>query len=117
WGQMASRVFGGAGFPTCLFLSARFPNRPHDQRPRVVRVCCPGCRQPLQVPPEHLGRVIRCPACKQTFTLRLPPPPLPRLEVASATSPGRARERNEDALLTHHLAWSDSRGRHELALL
>ncbi len=28
---------------------------------------CPRCRQPVQVPPEWVGRVVRCPACRNNF--------------------------------------------------
>lgn len=83
----------------------------------MVRVGCPHCQQPLQVPEAHLARLIRCPGCKQTFSVRLPPPPVARLEVAAATSAGSVRPRNEDAYLTQHLSWAGARGRHELALL
>ncbi len=45
-------------------------------------VTCPQCRQNLQVPPEMLGKEVRCPACQRIFTAngdgaRPPvPPPL-----------------------------------------
>jgi protein phosphatase len=39
-----------------------------------------------------------------------------RLDVGSATSPGRVRLRNEDSFLVHHLAWSNLDRRREIAL-
>jgi protein phosphatase len=81
-----------------------------------------------QVADEHLGRAIRCPGCKQPFTVRrsshsIPIPPLPpqppqppRLSLGAATSPGRLRERNEDSHLIAQLAWSSQTGRHEAVL-
>jgi serine/threonine protein phosphatase PrpC len=93
-----------------------------------TRVSCPSCRIICLVAPEHLGKVIRCPGCKQPFSVRPPepavPPPLSaipparavRLEIGSATSPGRVRERNEDSHLVLHLAWVTQDGRHEAAL-
>lgn len=40
-----------------------------------------------------------------------------RLDVGSATSPGRVRSRNEDSFLVQQLNWSNLDRRHELALL
>lgn len=80
----------------------------------AVRVACPACRAPLHVAGEHLGRAVRCPGCGGVF--RTPAPPV-RLSVASATTRGRLRAGNEDALLTQQLVWSSGGGRHELALL
>ncbi|MFO0927024.1 MAG: protein phosphatase 2C domain-containing protein [Gemmataceae bacterium] len=83
-------------------------------------VRCPACRTLLHVAAEHLGRPVRCPACRQAFRTALPgspPAPARRIEVASATTAGRLRERNEDAVLTQQLAWDDRTGHHELTLL
>ena len=94
-----------------------------------MRVSCPSCRIVCMVPPEHLGKVIRCPTCKQTFTVRshgpaatsapatFPTPAPLRLEVGSATSAGRVRDRNEDSFLVQHLTWSDLNENHQLALV
>ena len=98
-----------------------------------VRVSCPSCRIISLVPPEHLSKVIRCPGCKQTFSVRpsepaapltsgasAPSPPAPaapvRLEIGSATSPGRLRERNEDSFLVQQLTWTSQGKQHEAAL-
>jgi protein phosphatase len=95
-----------------------------------VRVMCPSCGLACQVAEQHLGSAIRCPGCKQAFTVRLPaspsasdtqviPPARPRpvvLRVGWATSPGRLRERNEDCLLVQHAAWAGQAGRHEVLL-
>jgi protein phosphatase len=81
-----------------------------------VPIGCPTCRLSLLVPAEHLGKVVRCPGCRQTFTVR---PPLPRaggLQVGSATGTGRVRPRNEDSLLVQQLGWATQAGRHELGL-
>jgi PPM family protein phosphatase len=97
-----------------------------------------------QVADEHLGRAIRCPGCKQPFSVRkpspsslpvpVPPPPLPsavpapaapppplparaaRLSLGASTSPGRQRERNEDSHLIAQLVWASQAGRHEATL-
>jgi protein phosphatase len=78
---------------------------------------------------EHLGGLVRCPSCNAPFGVRAAPtpppapPPFPpvtgplRLEIGSATSKGRVRERNEDSLLVQHLVWTNLDDRHELALL
>jgi protein phosphatase len=39
------------------------------------------------------------------------------LDVAGATSPGKARTRNEDSFLIQHVSWSNLDERHEVALL
>lgn len=36
---------------------------------------CPQCRQPLDVPPEYVGTLVRCPACSSTFLTALPKSP------------------------------------------
>lgn len=101
----------------------------------TVRVNCPSCRLACQVAEQYLGAAIRCPGCKNAFTVRLPsppaetpapapvapPPPVPparaaRLRAGWATSPGRLRERNEDSLLVQHWAWAGQQGRHEALL-
>jgi protein phosphatase len=69
----------------------------------------------------NLGAPVRCPQCKQSFTLGPSAKPVrsgpPRLDIGSATSPGRQRERNEDSFVVQHLVWSNLDERHELALL
>jgi len=42
---------------------------------------CPDCRQVLQVPTEHLGKRVQCPACKATF------PTEPVLEAITEEEP------------------------------
>jgi protein phosphatase len=69
---------------------------------------------------EHAGGAVRCPHCQAVFTVRAPqqaPTGPPRLEIGSATSPGRQRDRNEDSFLVQHLAWSNLDARHDVALL
>src|SRR5437879_704650 len=62
-----------------------------------------------RVPAELEGRAVRCPGCQKPFIATPPPPPppppIPVLRIASATSVGKARERNEDASLVMHLRW------------
>jgi protein phosphatase len=52
----------------------------------------------LGVPPQHLHGLFR-------------------LDIGSATSPGRQRARNEDSFLVQQLSWSNLESRHEAALL
>jgi protein phosphatase len=90
-----------------------------------IGVNCPHCRAYCQVAREHLAGPVRCARCGSAFTVRpapaVPPPPAPtgplRLEIGSATSTGRLRERNEDSLLVLHLAWANLDERQELAIL
>jgi protein phosphatase len=75
-----------------------------------------------------VGVPVQCAQCGKRFTARSPasPPaefPLvvsgtpPRLDLGSATSPGRVRTRNEDSFLLQSLTWSNLSERHDLALL
>ncbi len=92
-----------------------------------LRVSCPSCKLVCQVAREHVGAAIRCPGCKQGFTVRMPAQPatdpdlsLPggrvRLAAGCATSPGRVRARNEDCLLLTAWTWAGQEGRHDAVL-
>jgi protein phosphatase len=78
----------------------------------TVRVDCPSCQMACRVPAELEGRFVRCPGCQKPF-IAAPPPPaptpsppaMPALRVTTATSVGKARERNEDASLVMHFKW------------
>jgi predicted Ser/Thr protein kinase/phage FluMu protein Com len=61
---------------------------------------CPHCSKPLQVPDDALGKPLRCPTCKQLFSIRAPvrqpaaaapakaaPPPPPVSRSAAAVCP------------------------------
>jgi protein phosphatase len=89
-------------------------------------VRCPRCQQVFRVRPELPEEVLpsadvplgQGPAAYESLALDDPPPEarLPRLDVGSATSPGKMRERNEDSLLACHLTWTNLDARHEVAL-
>lgn len=38
------------------------------------RIVCAQCKRELLLPPQALGRLVMCPACKGTFTAQPPPP-------------------------------------------
>src|SRR5260370_10608228 len=42
-------------------------------------ITCPSCQKQLKVPDELIGRSVKCPGCKETFTAQVPsksaPPP------------------------------------------
>lgn len=43
-------------------------------------IACPSCQKQLRVPDEYIGRNVKCPGCKETFTAQVeaksaPPPP------------------------------------------
>jgi protein phosphatase len=82
-----------------------------------VRVLCPGCQSPCLIAEQHLGVPVRCGRCGKTFTARPAASAAVRLEIGVATSPGKARDRNEDSYLVQHLSWSNLAERHEVALL
>src|SRR5438105_1002820 len=96
-----------------------------------MRVQCPHCRTPCQVTPEQQGMAVKCAQCGQAFRVPAaaapapPPPPAPpepaarpcRLDIGSATSPGRVRDRNEDRFIVQHLTWSDPTQYREIALV
>jgi hypothetical protein len=85
-----------------------------------TRLYCPHCITPCLVADQHLGRPVRCCRCNKAFTAQTtsmtgaalprstpadePHPGPPRLEIGSATSPGRQRKRNEDSFLVSHQA-------------
>jgi protein phosphatase len=78
----------------------------------------------MEISPERIGQPIRCGGCHQVFLL---PPQLPhprteilrcgRLQIASATTTGRVRERNEDAVIVQRFTRGSQKGAAELALL
>jgi hypothetical protein len=65
-------------------------------------VCCPECQRKLRVPPELMGKLVKCPTCSQTFTAdpskQAPPPePLPTAaEKPVRTSKVRHDDRDND---------------------
>jgi PPM family protein phosphatase len=81
-----------------------------------VPVLCPHCGSPCLLAEQHLGVTLQCAKCGNLFAAQAPPA-VPRLDVGSATSPGRVRSRNEDSFLVQHLTWSNLNERHEIALV
>jgi protein phosphatase len=94
-----------------------------------VQTLCPHCKSPCLVNEQYFGTPVGCYQCGRSFVVPLqavpqpavaavaaPPRPL-RLEIGSATSPGRVRDRNEDSYLVQHLCWSHLDRLHEIALL
>jgi predicted Zn finger-like uncharacterized protein len=43
-------------------------------------IACPSCQKQLKVPDELIGRPVKCPGCKETFTAQLPSTPAPAQE-------------------------------------
>jgi protein phosphatase len=65
-----------------------------------------------------LGVPVLCGKCKKSFTLKRPETPsVCRLEIASATTRGLVRGRNEDSFLVQQMSWSNRDERHEIALV
>src|SRR5262245_63663532 len=40
--------------------------------PSMSLLTCPTCEKRLRVPDDRLGRLVRCPSCKTTFTAEVP---------------------------------------------
>src|SRR5437879_9373356 len=58
--------------------------------PQATR--CPHCSKPLQIADDTVGRPVRCPLCKQLFTVRPAPSPAP-VAVAKVRTPNGAAAR------------------------
>jgi hypothetical protein len=59
------------------------------------QISCPSCARTLNVPDELIGKTVRCPGCKTTFTAQGEAPSAPvRAETPPAT--GRSRRPAED---------------------
>ncbi len=86
-----------------------------------VRVVCPSCAMACRVPPEFAGRLVRCPGCQKPFIAGPPPepptPPAVVLRITTATTTGKVRERNEDAVIVQHWVWHARGERRETALV
>jgi PPM family protein phosphatase len=87
------------------------PPRPHTQeKPAVPVVQCPHCRSRCQVF-DWQTNPVPCSSCGKPFAVpSAAPAPVAsscRLDIGSATSKGRVRQRNEDCFLVQHLTWSD----------
>src|SRR5947208_3128743 len=66
--------------------------------PETVK--CPDCDRTLRVPDDLLGKFVRCPSCKATFTATLgtaAPPGEPQMLEEEHVSP-RGASRRDDAL-------------------
>jgi protein phosphatase len=113
----------------------------------AVQIGCPCCGAACLIAAEHLGRAVRCFACTRVFVPTTSPAgpapssggdspssddfPLPtfdalpqhavaaafHLDVATATSPGKVRTRNEDCCLVRRQTWSRENALRELTLL
>ncbi len=70
-------------------------------------IACPQCRQNLQVPPEMLGKEVRCPGCQHIFTADADgvragvppltvPPPLPPDDLPEWEKPRPGGEPDDD---------------------
>ncbi|MCI0460621.1 MAG: hypothetical protein L0Z62_27010 [Gemmataceae bacterium] len=57
---------------------------------------CPFCSQPLEVPGELLGRVVRCPSCGQSFTASGGSAPLRTQRAAPVPEPEMAEDDYDD---------------------
>jgi protein phosphatase len=91
-----------------------------------LRIDCPHCKGPCLVAEQHVTAPVTCGWCSRPFTAQTPaaapaafaaPGRVQRLDIGSATSSGRIRDRNEDSFLVQHLVWSNLDERHEIALL
>jgi hypothetical protein len=88
----------------------------------AVHVLCPHCRAPCRVAEQHLGVPVQCGRCARRFLTRSEPvapgaPPAVRLDIGTATSEGRIRDRNDASFLVRHLVWSNLDECRELAML
>jgi len=83
-----------------------------------IQTRCPHCATICQVAEQNVGVPVQCGKCKNSFTLKRPAATsVCRLEIASATTRGLVRGRNEDSFLVQHLSWSNRDERHEIALV
>jgi protein phosphatase len=84
-----------------------------------LRVQCPKCRVTCQVSEQQQGKAVKCGQCGQVFTVPAAAPPAKpcRLDIGSATTPGKVRTRNEDRFIVQHLTWSDPATYREIALV
>lgn len=55
-------------------------------------VPCPKCNRELKVPDQLLGKLVKCPACSQTFTAALAPPLSPPADHADPDTYGVDRQ-------------------------
>ncbi|MBL8799658.1 MAG: hypothetical protein JNM56_37595, partial [Planctomycetia bacterium] len=79
-----------------------------------MKLLCPTCQKPLEVPEQYAGQMMKCPLCNNTFTVPVlpqmpsaapppppppPPPPSPAFSAAPAGPPP-----------VHHAPASDAAG-------
>src|SRR5215831_4300130 len=70
-----SKVSGpsvASGLPLCI-INLSGQNR-LARSPMLVKISCPRCQGPLMLNEDHVGRLVRCPTCKNTFTATPPQP-------------------------------------------
>ena len=88
-----------------------------------VQVRCPHCAILSQIADPDIGKLVQCGKCGRPFTTRpgtpvsTSPTGICRLEIASATTRGMIRGRNEDSFLVQQMSWSNRDERHEIALI
>jgi predicted Zn finger-like uncharacterized protein len=59
------------------------------------QISCPSCARTLKVPDELIGKTVRCPGCKTTFTAQGEAPSAP-VQVETSSAAGRSRRAAED---------------------
>lgn len=94
-----------------------------------VQVYCPHCITPCLLAEQHLSVPVQCHKCRQAFTARpvapttifktdpVPPSGPCRLDIGSASSCGKVRDRNEDSLFVQQVTWITLDQSHEIALI
>lgn len=83
-----------------------------------IQTRCPHCATLCQVAEQNFGVPVQCGKCKKSFTVKRPDTlNVCRLEIASATTRGLVRGRNEDSFLVQQMSWSNRDERHEIALV
>jgi predicted Zn finger-like uncharacterized protein len=64
-------------------------------------IACPSCQKQLKVPDEYIGRNVKCPGCKETFTAQVeaqsaPPPAAEEIVEKPRKKPAPPPEEEED---------------------
>lgn len=65
-----------------------------------IKITCPECKKVIAVPPDLLGKKVRCKGCSKVFEAQKPTPAKEATKPAEAAKSGEADKKNYNLVTT-----------------